>query len=131
MERDSKISKLIRESGLIHAPDSFSKKVMESIGFETEKKSYKPLIGRFGKILIFLFIAGIVVVSLIYSEPGGRLLDNIGSLSNIEWQLPQIDFNFNFLSEINISAWLASTVVAIFLLVLSDAGLNRRRNRLV
>lgn len=116
---------------MIHAPDSFSKKVMESIGFETEKKSYKPLIGRFGKILIFLFIAGIVVVSLIYSEPGGRLLDNIGSLSNIEWQLPQIDFNFNFLSEINISAWLASTVVAIFLLVLSDAGLNRRRNRLV
>ena len=65
MERDPKISKLIRELGLVQAPESFSKKVMKKIGVELEKKTYKPLIGRFGRILIFLFIAGIVVVSLV------------------------------------------------------------------
>ena len=127
MERDPKISKLIRELGLVHAPESFSKRVMEKIGVEPEKKTYKPLIGRFGKILIILFIAGIVVVSLVYSEPGIRLLENVGGLSGIEWKVPQINFNLDFLSEINISAWMVSTIVAIFILVLSDAGLNRGR----
>jgi hypothetical protein len=131
MERDSNISKLIKESGLVKAPDSFSEMVMKKIGVEPGKVVYKPLIGRFGRILIFLFIAGIVAVSIGYSESGGRLLDNVGILSGINWQLPQISFSFDFLSEINISAWLASTLVAIFLLVLSDAGLNRRRKRLV
>ena len=87
--------------------------------------------GLFGTIMWILFIAGIVVVSLVYSEPGGRLLENVGILSSIEWQLPKMNFNLDFLAEINISAWVASTLVAIFLLVLSDAGLNRRRNRVV
>ena len=127
MERDPNISKLIRESGLVHAPDSFSKKVMKRIIVEPEKKTYKPLIGRFGKILIILFIAGIVVISLIYSEPGGRILENFKGLSNFEFQLPQLKFNLDFLSEINISAWLASTFAAVFILVLTDAGLSRRK----
>ena len=127
MERDPNISKLVRESGLVHAPDSFSKKVMKRIVVEPEKKTYKPLIGRFGRILIILFIAGIVVISLIYSEPGGRILENFKGLSNLEWQLPQLKFSLDFLSEINISAWLASTFAAIFILVLTDAGLSRRK----
>ena len=127
MERDPNISKLVRESGLVHAPDSFSKKVMKRIVVEPEKKTYKPLIGRFGRILIILFIAGIVVISLIYSEPGGRILENFKGLSNLEWQLPQLKFNLDFLSEINISAWLASTFAAVFILVLTDASLSRRK----
>ena len=130
MERDPNISKLIRESGLVHAPDSFSKKVMKRIVVEPEKKTYKPLIGWFGRILIILFIAGIVVISLIYSEPGGRIVENFKGLSNFEWQLPQLKFNLDFLSEINISAWLASTFAAVFILILTDASLSRR-NRLV
>lgn len=127
MERDPKISKLIRESGLVHAPESFSEKVMEKIGVESEKKTYKPLIGKPGGIVIILFITGIVAVSLFYSEPGGKLLERLGGLSEITWQLPQINFNLDFLSKINISTWLVSTVVAIFILMLSDAGISRRR----
>ena len=46
MERDPKISKLINESGLMHAPDHFSKRVMEMIGVTQEKYTYKPIIGR-------------------------------------------------------------------------------------
>lgn len=127
MERDPNISKLIRESGLVQAPDSFSKKVMKRIVVEPEKKAYKPLIGRFGRILIVLFIAGIIVISLIYSEPGGRILENFKGISNLEWQLPQPNLSLDFLSEINISAWLASTFAAIFILVFTDAGLSRRK----
>lgn len=127
MERDPKISKLIRKSGLVQAPDSFSMKVMDRIGVEPNKKAYKPLIGRFGRILIFLFIAGIVVVSVVYSEPGGKLLENIGGLPDVKWQLPQINFNLDFLSKINFSAWMVSTIIAIFILVLTDAVLNRRK----
>lgn len=127
MERDPNISKLIRESGLVHAPNSFSKKVMKKIIVEPEKKAYKPLIGRFGRILIVLFIAGIVVISLIYSEPGGRILESFKGISNLEWQLPQPNLRLDFLSEINISAWLASTFAAIFILVFTDAGLSRRK----
>lgn len=127
MERDPNISKLIRESGLVHAPDSFSKKVMKRIVVEPDKKAYRPLIGRFGRILIVLFIAGIIVISLIYSEPGGRILENFKGISNLEWQLPQPNLSLDFLSEINISAWLASTFAAIFILVFTDAGLSRRK----
>ncbi len=102
-------------------------KVMDRIGVEPNKKAYKPLIGRFGRILIFLFIAGIVVVSVVYSEPGGKLLENIGGLPDVKWQLPQINFNLDFLSKINFSAWMVSTIIAIFILVLTDAVLNRRK----
>jgi hypothetical protein len=41
--------------------------------------------------------------------------------------LPQIKMNFDFLSEISISTGLVSVLVALFILVLSDAGLSRRR----
>lgn len=127
MERDPNISKLIRESGLGHAPDSFSKKVMKRIVVEPEKKAYRPLISRFGRILIVLFIAGIIVISLIYSEPGGRILESFKGISNLEWQLPQPNLSLDFLSEINISAWLAFTFAAIFILVFTDASLSRRK----
>ena len=127
MERDPKISILFRESGLEPAPGDFTDQVMDKIGIETEKSAYKPLIGKTGRFLIILFIIGIVVISVVYSEPGGRLLENTGRLFNMEWQLPQINLNFDFLSEINLSTWLVSTIVALFLLVLLDTGLNRKK----
>ena len=127
MERDPRITKLFRESGLEPAPGNFTDQVMDKIGIEIEKSVYKPLIGKAGRFLIILFIIGIVVVSVIYSEPGGMLLKNVSGLSNLEWQLPQFNLNFDFLSEINLSTRLVSTLVALFLLVLSDALLNRKK----
>ncbi len=125
MERDPKISKLMRESGLIAPPADFSEKVMKKIGIVPKKVAYKPLIGRTGRILVLLFIIGIVMVSLLYSEPGGRIIERLGELPGPAWKLPNI--NYEFLSGIKPAGWLVSTIVAIFLLVLSDAGLNKRR----
>lgn len=127
MERDPRISKLIRESGIVHAPDQFTSHVMERIGTEPEKKVYKPLIGRFGRIIIVFFILAIVVVSIIYSEPGGRFIENLGSVPEIGWKMPEIIFNINFLQDINIPTGIMSAILALFILVVSDAGLKRRR----
>ena len=127
MERDQKISKLFRESGLAHTTGNFTDQVMDQIRIVSEKKAYKPLIGRNVQILIVLFIIGIVLLSVFYSEPGGGIFENIRGLSNVEWKQPQINFNWAFFTEINLSTWLVSTIVALFLLVLSDAGLKRRR----
>ncbi len=127
MERDPKISNLFRESGLAHTTGRFTDQVMDQIRIVPTKSAIKPLIGRNGRILIVLFILGIVLLSVFYSEPGGRIFENIRELSNVEWKLPQINFSWDFFTDIHLSTWLVSTIVAIFLLVLSDAGLNKRR----
>ena len=127
MERDPQLSKLIREGRVVPAPEGFTSEVMDLIITEPEKKAYKPLIGRGGRIMIILFLTVIVVLSVIYSEPGGRFLESTGLLSNLEWQRPQINVSFKFLSDIDLSTGLVSALVAVFILVLSDAGLSRRK----
>ena len=127
MKRDPKLSKLIRESGLIHAPDNFTDQVMGKIAVAPFKSPIKPLIGRGGQIVIILSTIGIVVASLVTSEPKGTLFEKARGFSGLELKLPQINFSLDFFSEINISTWLVSTIVALFLLVLADAGLNRRK----
>ncbi len=127
MERDPNISKLMRESGISKAPEHLTRKVMDLIGQETEKTSYKPLIGKWGRIGIILFVVGMVVGSLLWTEPGQGLFDASGRLSNLEFQLPQVQLNLDILSRINLSTGLVSVLVALFILVLSDAGLRRRR----
>ncbi len=127
MEKEPRISKLFRESGVVKAPDGFTRGVMDRIEAEPRKVTYKPLIGRWGRILLVLFIAGIVAVSLIFSTPAESGFDLGQKLSLPEWQLPSWHIDFSFLSQLHISPWILSTVVAIFLLVLSDAGLNRRK----
>ncbi|MCK5068225.1 MAG: hypothetical protein KAR16_12325 [Bacteroidales bacterium] len=126
MKRDPHISKLIRESGMVRAPDNFTAAVMDKIESLPVKKSYEPLIGRGGRIMIILFIIAVVVISLIYSDPSGELFGS-ARLPRVEWQWPQINFNLEFLKQINISTGVVSALVAMFILVLSDAGLNRRR----
>jgi hypothetical protein len=127
MEKEPRISKLFRESGIVRAPDGFTRGVMDRIGAEPQKVAYKPLIGRGGRILLILFIAGIVVISLLYSTPGDPLLGLGEKISLPAWQPPEWKLDLNFISRISISPWLLSTVVALFLLVLSDAGLSRRK----
>ena len=127
MKRDPHISKLIRESGLAKAPDSFTAKVMDKIEAIPVSKPYKPLIGRGGRIMIILFLVAVVVLSIIYTDPGGGLLGSTVSLPRPEWQLPQFNLNLEFLKQVNVSTGVVSALVAMFVLVLSDAGLNRRR----
>lgn len=127
MERDPKIAKLVRESGITRAPENLTSRVMDLIGEEAEKKTYKPLIGKWGRIGIILFIAGIVAASFIWTEPGQGLFEQTGWLSGLEFQLPHIQLNLDFLSQINLSTGLVSALVALFILVLSDAGIRRKK----
>lgn len=126
MEKDKHISKLFKESGVVHAPEGFTKSVMDRIEAEPVRKAYKPLIGRAGRIMVVLFIVAVVVISLLYStsaESTGGLTDRFLSQ---EWQLPSLNFNLDFFENLQLQPWLISTIVALLLLVLSDAGLRRR-----
>ena len=127
MKRDSHISKLIRESGLVQAPGSFTAAVMDKIESIPVSKSYKPLIGRGGRIMIILILIAVVVISVIYTDPGGELFGSAIQLPTVDRQLPQLNLNLEFMKQINISTGVVSALVALFILVLSDAGLNRRR----
>lgn len=127
MERDPNISKLVRESGISKAPENLTSRVMDLIREEPERQAYKPIIGRRGKWIIVLFVIGIVVTSLLTAEPGQQIFSSEGVLSGIEWELPRLTFNLDFLSQINPSTGLVAALVALFILVLSDAGIRWRK----
>jgi hypothetical protein len=127
MKRDPQISKLMRESGLESAPDDFTSRVMDKLQAVPSEKPYKPLIGRGGRILIILIIAALVVVAMLFTDPAGKLFGNSISIPRMESRWTQLHFNLDFLKQIHISTGLAASLVAMFLLVLSDVGLNRHR----
>jgi len=128
MEKDKHISKLFRESGVVHAPEGFTKNVMDRIEAEPERKTYKPLIGKTGRILGILLITVIATLSVFYSSMADPANGSTDGFLNREWQLPSIDFisKLDFLGNFHFQPWIISTIVALFLLVLSDAGLRRR-----
>ena len=127
MRKDENISKLFRESGVVKAPEGFTKGVMDRIEAEPERKSYKPLIGRTGRIVTILFIAAVVALSLLYTSPAETAGDPEGSIFNREWQMPAFSLNLDFLPDLNFQPWILGTVLALFLLVVTDAGFRRRR----
>ena len=127
MERDPNISRLIREGGIEQAPQGFTTKVMELIASVPEKKAYKPLIGRGGQIFIVLLGILIVVLTVLYAEPGAKFLQAGSVFPNLEWTMPEFNLNMQFFSKINFSGGIAAALVAIFILVLSDAGLQKRK----
>lgn len=127
MKRDPHISKLIKESGVQAAPENFTASVMDMIEAIPAKKAYKPLIGRGGRIIIILFIIAVVVVAVMYTDPSGELFGTTIKLPRVERPAPQFNINLDFLQGINYSTGIVAGLVALFVLVLSDAGLNRRR----
>ena len=102
MERDPNLSKLFKESGVVKAPGGLTHRVMKEISGEADKKAYKPLIGKAGQITILLVIIGIVILSMLYSEQGGRIFSEIGTLSSLEWEMPQLNFRFDFFTSLNL-----------------------------
>lgn len=127
MERDPKISKLFREGGVVLAPEDFTSRVMGLIGEKQEKRAYKPLIGIGGRIFILLLIITIVLISIIYAEPGSRFIPARGANSMLNWKLPGFHPDLQFFSEINFSSVFAAALVAVFILVLLDAGIRKRK----
>jgi len=127
MKRDPHIAKLIKESGVLSAPENFTASVMDKIEAVPAKKPYKPLIGRGGSIIIILFIVAVIVTAVLYTDPGGGIFGTSIKLPKLEANWPRVQFNLDFLKQINISTGIVSALVAMFILILSDAGLNRRR----
>jgi hypothetical protein len=127
MERDPRISDLIKESGMAKPPDNFTGSVMERISSEPARTVYKPLIGKGGRILIILGVLGIILISILYSGAGDTLPDIRERITLPGWNLPEVSFSLDFLSGLSISSGIVAALVAIFILVLSDAGLNRRK----
>jgi hypothetical protein len=127
MERDPNISRLIREGGIDQAPQGFTTKVMDLIMSAPEKKTYKPLIGRGGQIFIVLLGILMVVLTVIYAEPGAKFLQAGSVFPNLEWTIPEFNLNLQFFSKINFSGGIAAALVALFILVLSDARLQKRK----
>ena len=118
MERDPKLRELFRESGVVPAPERFTREVMDQIREEPEKTRFKPLIGRTGRIVILLFVVAIVLVSVFYADPSG---------TSTPFSLPDLSFDLQFLTEINFSTGLLAAMAAVLILVLSDAGFRRNR----
>jgi hypothetical protein len=127
MKKDPHISKLIRESGVESAPENFTASVMDKIETVPVKKSYKPLIGRSGRITIILIIIAVIVLAVFYTNPDGEFFGSTIKLPQMERQLPQFSFNLDFLKQINVPTGAVAALVAMFVLILSDAGLSRRR----
>jgi len=109
------------------APENFTASVMDKIEKIPLKKPYKPLIGRGGRILIILLIVAVIVLAFLYTDPGGQWFGSGISSPRAERQEPLFQINWEFLKQINISTGVASALLAMFVLILSDAGMNRRR----
>ncbi|MFC2129340.1 hypothetical protein ACFLQX_01025 [Bacteroidota bacterium] len=116
MERDKKLEQIVKEHGLISAPDNFSDVVLDKIR-EPLPFTYKPLIGKGGKIFIIIFIVSILAIT-IYSatlesaEPVLIIPEWDFKIPEIGWKLP---------------SGLLAGLIALFVLALTDAGLNRSR----
>jgi len=127
MDRDPNISKMIREGGLEKAPLGFTGRVMNLIDAEPKQFRYKPLIGKGGRIIIILLLITFVVLSILLAEPGAALMKSEGLLSGKDWKIPSIHLDLQFLSNLHLSGGIAAALLALFILVLSDAGLRKRR----
>ena len=127
MKRDPHIAKLIKEAGVQTAPEGFTASVMDKIEAVPAKKSFKPLIGRGGRIFIILFLVAVVVLAVLFTEPGEGVLGTTIKFPRLEPNFPQFQFNLDFLKQTNFSSGIAAALLALFVLILSDAGLTRRR----
>jgi hypothetical protein len=127
MERDPQIAKLIREGGVVPAPEGFTDQVMSMLAGESQKKNYKPLIGKGGLIVILLTVAALIALSIAYAEPAEPSHRIAELFAGQQWKLPEFHLSFDFFRNLKVSPWMVSVLAAIFVLVLSDAGLRRKK----
>jgi hypothetical protein len=144
MERDPHIAKLVKEGGILPAPEGLEDRIMDLVNAEPLKQAYKPLIGRKGRIGIILFMLGIILLSILLADTGNgqgtisaffqeqgwefpQLNLLLEQLKEMGWQLPEVKINLDFFSRLIPSSGIAAGIIALFILVLSDAGLQRRR----
>lgn len=127
MERDPHISRMMKEGGVQEAPEGFTASVMANLPGKAVKPAYKPLISRKGLILIALLVLGIVALTIVMgtADPASGSKAT-GLLEGYSFSLPEWKLQLDFMSRINPSAGVAAALVALFILVLSDARFSRR-----
>ncbi len=116
MERDKKLEQLIKEHTLISAPDNFTDLVIDKVK-EPLPISYKPLIGKVGRISIFVFVALVIVLSIF--SVSAEASEPIFNIPEWEFALPEMNWK--------IPSGLLAGLVAVLILALTDARLNRSR----
>jgi hypothetical protein len=118
MEKDKIFYTLIRESGIHQAPEDFTAKVMAKLENVPIPVKYKPLIGRLGQIMIFLFISSLVALTLVFGNQGEQEGVLYKWISGLNFEMPAIDINF--------SLSMLAILGAVFILVLFDSRIHRK-----
>ena len=116
MERDKKLEKLIKEHALISAPENFTELIIEKVN-EPLPSTYKPLIGKAGRLFILAFIALIIVLAIFSSA--AEASEPILNLPEWKFTFPEINWK--------IPSGLLAGLIAVLILALTDARLNRSR----
>ncbi len=120
MERDKKLEQLIKEHSLLTTPDNFTESVLGKIKDASLPLAYKPIIGLRGRIFIIFFIIAIVVSALFLGS--GETAEPLFTLPGIsDWKLHFPDINLKMPSAV------LAGLIAVLILVLTDAGLNRSK----
>ncbi len=119
MEKDRKLERLIRDHGMVRPGSDFTENVMRSVNQSALRSHYRPLIGKFGRILIVLVIAAILVISFVYTGSYGQ------DASQAEWLQLDLQFRLPDLGGTLLYGALAGGLAAL-LLVLSDAGWRKK-----
>lgn len=125
MERDKKLEKIVRENSLMAPSDNFTESVLNKIRVMPIESSFKPLIGKRAGFIAITLVATILLVGIFSSLNGGsEPLFNIPewSIAWPEWNITLPEFSWK------LPAGLLAGVVAVFILVLTDAGLSRNRS---
>ncbi len=117
MNRDKKLEKIIKAHGLVSPSSDFTQRVIGKIEEESIVTSFRPLIGKRGRLIGLAIIALIVLLTIL----GGNA-DLSQSVLNIpQWNIKLPDISF-VLPKVVLAGF-----VAVFILVLSDAGIRRYR----
>ena len=119
MEKDRNIERLIRDHGLAEPGTGFTENVMRSVEQSPLRSHYRPLIGKAGRMVIWLVIAAILVVSFVFAGTNGQ------DTTHAEWLQLDLRFSLPDIGSTLLYGALAGGV-AILLLVLSDAGWGKK-----
>lgn len=117
MNRDRKLEKLVKTHGLFSPSPDFTDNVIGIIKGESIATSFRPLIGKRGRLMGIAIISLIIILTFFGS--GADLSEPLINIPQWDLKLPDISFT--------IPRVMFAGIVAVFLLVLSDAGLRRKR----
>ncbi len=117
MQEDKKLEKIIKAQGLVSPSSDFTQNVIAKIKGESIATSFRPIIGKRGR-LIGLAIVSFIILFTIF---GGDANPSQTILNIPQWDLKMPDIS------LAIPKVVLAGFAAVFILVLSDAGIRRYR----